>query len=317
MKIAELAIEKKTVTLVLAFIVVVGGMLAFENLGRLEDPEFTIKDAVVITAYPGATPVEVAEEVTDEIETEIQQLPQLKRVVSISRAGLSIITVTIKDGYDKNSLPQVWDELRRKVGDVQSKLPPGVQPSQVKDGFGDVYGILLAVTGEGFTYEELKEYVEFLRRELLLVDNVSKIELWGLQDEAIFVEISRSRLARLGMGPDVIYSALEQQNLVSPSGSVQVGPEYIRIQPSGSFNSIDDIADLQIRDQNSNRLLFLKDVAEITRGYLTPPPKDSSLQWTAGAFHRCFHCIGGECRYHGRGREKKAGGVGSSDTRGY
>lgn len=273
MNVAELAIQKKTVSLVMCLLIVVGGIVSYENLGRLEDPEFTIKTAVVTTAYPGATPMEVAEEVTDEIETAIQQLPQLKRVVSLSKAGLSIITVEIKDKYDKQTLPQVWDELRRKVQGVQSKLPPGALSPVVNDDFGDVYGILLAVTGEGYSYEELKEYVEFLRRELLLVKDVSKIELWGLQEEAVFVEISRSRTAQLGIGLDAIYSTLQEQNLVAPAGSVQVGPEYLRINPTGSFASVGDIADLQIRDPSSNRLIYLKDVATITRGYMTPPDK--------------------------------------------
>ncbi len=271
MNIVEFAVQKKTVTLILCALICAGGILAYEDLGRLEDPIFTIKTAVVITVYPGATPLEVAEEVTDEIETAIQQMPQLDRVESISKAGLSIIKVEIQDTYDKQTLPQVWDELRRKVGDVQSKLPPGVLPSLVTDDFGDVYGILLAITGEGYSYEELKDYVKFLRRELLLVNDVAKIELWGLQEEALFVEISRSRMAQLGIGPDVIYSTLGEQNSVTPAGSVKVGPEYIRINPTGSFDSVKDIANLQIRDAVSDRLIYLKDVASITRGYVTPP----------------------------------------------
>lgn len=273
MNIAELSIKNKTVTLVFCFCIIIGGIFTYGNLGRLEDPEFTIKNAVVLTAYPGATPMEVAEEVTDKIEIAIQQMPQLDYIESTSKAGMSIITVTIKDKYDKYSLPQVWDELRRKVGDVQSELPPGTYPSIVNDSFGDVYGILLAVTGEGYTYHELKEYVKFLRKELLLVDGVAKIELWGIQEEAVFVEISRSRIAQLGIGLDSIYNALEGQNLVAQAGNVRVGPEYIRIDPTGSFVSVEDIASLQIRDPASDRIIYLKDVAEVKRDYVTPPDK--------------------------------------------
>lgn len=270
MNIAEFSIQNKTVTLVICFCILVGGLLSYSGLGRLEDPEFTVKNAVVITPYPGATPMEVAEEVTDRIETAIQQMPQLDYVESTSRAGLSIVTVTIKDMYDKHTLPQVWDELRRKVGDVQSQLPPGTLPSIVNDSFGDVYGILLAVTGEGYTYDELKEYLKFLRKELLLVDGVAKIDLWGLQDEAVFVEISRLRIARLGIGLDSIYSALKEQNLVVDSGAVKVGPEYIRINPTGSFDSVEDIANLQVRDPESSKVIYLKDVADVKHGYITP-----------------------------------------------
>ena len=271
MNIAEYSIRKKTVTLVLVVLVILGGLASYSDLGRLEDPEFAIKEAVVITSYPGAAPQEVAQEVTDEIETALQQLPQLKRVVSFSKAELSVITVTIKDSYGRQELPQVWDEMRRKVRDVQSKLPPGVQPSQVHDDFGDVYGILLAVTGPGFTLKELRDYVEFLRKELLLVKDVAKIELWGLQEEAVFVEISRERLANLGIGLDAIYSTLSQQNQVVPAGSIRVGPEYIRLNPSGSYRSVEDIANLKLRDQSSNRLISLKDVATVRRGYTSPP----------------------------------------------
>lgn len=273
MNIAELAIRKKTVTLVICFCIILGGLLSYSGLGRLEDPEFTVKNAVVITPYPGATPMEVAEEVTDKIETAIQQMPQLDYIESTSRAGVSIVTVTMKDKYDKHTLPQVWDELRRKVGDVQPELPPGTLPSIVNDSFGDVYGVLLAVTGETYTYDELKEYMKFLRKELLLVEGVAKIELWGLQEEAVFVEISRARIARLGIGLDSIYSALKEQNLVVDAGAVKVGPEYIRINPTGSFDSVEDIANLQIRDPESNRGIFLKDVADVKRGYMTPPSR--------------------------------------------
>jgi multidrug efflux pump subunit AcrB len=161
MNIGELSIQKKTVTLVFCFLIFFGGILSFNNLGRLEDPDFTIKTALVTTQYPGASPMEVAEEVTDKIETALQEMPQLDYVESLSKAGLSVITVEIKKNFNKEILPQVFDELRRKVGDVQSKLPPGTLPSIVNDSFGDVYGILLAVTGDGYSYEELKEYVKF------------------------------------------------------------------------------------------------------------------------------------------------------------
>jgi len=156
MNIAEVAIRKKTVTLVFTVMLVIGGIISFNGIGRLEDPEFTIKDALVITAYPGASAQEVEEEVTDLLETAVQQLGQLKELESISKPGLSKITVTIKDKYTTTKLPQVWDELRRKVGDVQAQLPPGAHTSIVNDDFGDVFGILLGVSGEGYSFKELE-----------------------------------------------------------------------------------------------------------------------------------------------------------------
>jgi multidrug efflux pump subunit AcrB len=146
--------------------------------------------------------MQVADEVTDEIETAVQQMGQLDKVKSISQPGLSIVRVTMKDKYDKTSLPQVWDELRRKVNDVQSKLPPGTQTSIVNDDFGDVFGVFLAVYGDGFTYAELKDYVDLLRRELLLCQDVAKVSLYGDQQETVYVEISRQKIAALGpVGP--------------------------------------------------------------------------------------------------------------------
>lgn len=271
MNIGEYAISKKTITLVFTFIFVVGGIISFNGLGRLEDPEFTIKDAVVVTSYPGASPSEVEEEVSEKLESAIQQLPQLDKIKSINMAGISKITVTIKNNYDKSTMPQVWDELRRKVGDVQGQLPPGAGPSIVNDDFGDVYGILLTVTGDGYSFSELKDTVDYLRKELLLVEDVSKVALWGVQKEAVYVEISRSRLAQLGIGLDTIYDLLRSQNKVVPAGSVQVGQEYIRISPSGEFQSVKDIEELGLSDPQSDKIIYLKDIATVKRDYVEPP----------------------------------------------
>ena len=177
MNVAEASIRYKTITLVMTILIIGGGILAYERLGRLEDPEFTVKSAQIFTRYPGATAMEVANEVTDEIETAVQQLGQLKLVTSLSQPGLSTVLVDMRDKYDKHTLPQVWDELRRKVNDAQSKLPPGTSPSVVYDDFGDVYGVFYAVYGDGYSYAELKKHVDMLRRELLLCDDVGKITI--------------------------------------------------------------------------------------------------------------------------------------------
>src|SRR5262249_14386931 len=155
-----------------------------------------IKEALIITPYPGASAEEVAQEVTNPIESACQQLGQLKRIESESSRGMSVVTAVIRDRYDKHRIPQVWDELRRKIADVQPQLPPSVRGgSVVVDDFGDVYGIFLAITGEGYSFPELRRYVEFLRRELLLVPGVKSVELFGEQQEVVFLEISRQRLA--------------------------------------------------------------------------------------------------------------------------
>jgi len=215
--------------------------------------------------------MEVEKEVTEPLETAIQQLSALKRVESISKAGQSIITVEIKDKYGKSSLPQVWDELRRKVTDAQHKLPPGAAPSIVNDDYGDVYGILFAVHGKGYSYKELEEYADYLQRELLLVHDVSKVDLWGVRPREVHVEISRSRVAQLGISMTEIYHSLSKQNLVSPAGAVKVGQEYIRIHPTGHFETIQEIGNLIISDKVQTNPIYLKDIASIKEAYKTPP----------------------------------------------
>ena len=270
MNIAEFSITKKVIVWVMTVLALGGGIIAYQTLGRLEDPEFTIKDAQIITPYPGATAAEVAEEVTNEIEKAVQQLGQLKRVTSKSERGFSTVTATIKDKYDKHSLPQVWDELRRKVSDAQQDLPPGAGPSMVVDDYGDVFGVFFAITGEGYSYEEIRRYVDMLRRELLLCKDVKKVDLYGLLPEAIYVEISRPKLNILGISPETIFNLLAQKNLVSNGGRVKVGTEYIPIEVSGQYDSVKEIGELIIPGLASGRVLMLKDIATVRRGYREP-----------------------------------------------
>ena len=252
--------------------VLLGGIVAYVGLGRLEDPEFTIKEALIVTPYPGASPEEVAREVTDPIESACQQLGQLERVESESLRGRSVVSAIIQDRFDKDAIPQVWDELRRKINDAQPGLPPSVRgKSMVIDDFGDVYGIFLAITGAGFSQHELRRYAEFVRRELQLVPGVKKAELFAAQQEVVYLEISRQRLAQLGINEDQIYRQLQAKNVASDGGRVRVGDEYIALDPTGEFASADDMLNLAIGSDSTGRQLFLKDVATLRRGYQDPP----------------------------------------------
>lgn len=271
MNIAEISIKKDVITITLILVLVFAGIKSFQSLSRLEDPEFTIKEAIITTRYPGASAEEVEKEVSNVIEKAVQELGQLKRVESTSSRGVSIVKAVIKDKYDKNSLPQVWDELRRKVNDYQILLPPGAGPSIVNDDFGDVYGVYLAVTGEGYTYAELKDYVDLLKRELLLVQDVKKIITFGEQQEAIYVVMSRAKMAALGISQEDIYSALTAKNLPADAGSLELGPEYIPINPTGEFESVDEFGDLLLSSRGGESLIFLRDVASIKRDYVDPP----------------------------------------------
>jgi len=269
--VAAYFIRNKVISWMLSLIFLIGGVSAFFGLGRLEDPAFTIKDAMVVTSYPGATPQQVEEEVTYPLEKAIQQLTYVDEVNSISSRGLSQVTVTMKNNYGPDDLPQIWDELRRKVNDLKVSLPPGVNDPQVIDDFGDVYGILLAVTGDGYSYKELLDYIDYLRRELELVDGVSKVSVSGQQQEQVFIEISMKRISSLGISPSTVFNLLSTQNIVSSAGAVRIGDEYIRIHPTGEFQNVEQLGDLILTEGGAQGLIYLKDVAEVTRGYVEVP----------------------------------------------
>jgi multidrug efflux pump subunit AcrB len=277
MNIAELSINNKVITSVMTLLLLVGGGVSFNELSRLEDPEFTIKEALVITEYPGASPREVELEVTDVLETELQRMDQVKEIRSVSLAGRSIITVEMKEIYDKKTLPAVWQQLRSKVGDAQRHLPPGVSESIVKDDFGDVFGVVYAVTGDGFSSREIYEHAKFLQRELSLVDQVAKVELWGKQQEAIYVEFSREKLLSMGLSQDAVYQKLQQQNTVESAGKVRVGRDYVRIDSPAGIGTVDDIGAMILREKAGGdsiaSLLHLRNVATVSRENVSPTGK--------------------------------------------
>ncbi len=277
MTAAGYALKNRAVMFVLVLTIIAAGMFAYGQLGRLEDPEFTIKEAVVSTQYPGATAEQVELEVTEVLETAVQQLKQLKEVRSISRAGLSILFVEIQDHFDKHDLPQVWDELRRKVSEAAGSLPPGSATPVVNDDFGDVYGVLFALTGDGYTQHDLKEVATDLRRELLLCTDVGRVDFWGLPTEVVYVEIDRARLVRLGIAPSEIFATIEGQNSVAEAGKVAVGPGDVRFRISGDFADVDGLAEQLIPGGENRRMIRLKDVATIRRAPLDPP--DAVMRW--------------------------------------
>ncbi|MFW2367615.1 MAG: efflux RND transporter permease subunit, partial [Desulforhopalus sp.] len=262
MNIAEISIKKSVITWTVTVVVLVLGYLSYQGLPRLEDPEFAIKDAVIATPYPGASPEEVEKEVTEKIEKAMQELGQLKRVESYSSRGMSVVKVKIKDNYDRAALPAVWDEMRRKVLDVMDELPPGSGPPIVNDDFGDVFGVYFALTGGGYTYAELKDVAELLKRELLVVTDVKKVTFFGEQTEAIYVEMSRTKMASLGITKQEIFDALQAKNLPVSAGNIKIGPEYMAIKPTGEFKSEKDFAGLFIASKDG-KLIYLRDVATV------------------------------------------------------
>ncbi len=275
MNIAEFAIRKKTFFLFISLVLAVSGVISYFKMGKLEDPEFTIKLAVVVTPYPGASVLQVEKEVTENIEKAVQKLDRLDYVRTESRAGMSIAYVYLQDNVPTRDVPQEWDHLRRKINDVQSELPPGAGPSLVKDDFGEVYGVLIALIARGYAYEDLKHYADLVQRELLMVDQVSRVEIWGEQTECVYVDISRSRLAEMGIPLGRVLSLLEQQNMLTDPGSADLGRERVRFALTGEFTSVEDVGDLVLGMvepvTGREKTFLLRDVALVRKGLIEPP----------------------------------------------
>lgn len=272
MNIGVFAMKNRLLVIIVILASLLSGWSAYQNMPRFEDPEFTIRTAVVVTQYPGATPIEVANEVTDRLETALQQLQEVDKITSTSSAGLSRINVDIKYEFSpsKQQLQGIWSKLRNKVKDVQQQLPPGASTSIVNDDFGDVYGVYYLLTAEGYSYKEIEKYAKSLRTELLTVEGVAKVALSGLQQEAIYVEISRERASALGLSVNNIYQQLSQQNTVASAGNVLVGERRLIIQPTGGIDSVEKIQNLVVSTDNDGTLVFLKDIATVSREYQSP-----------------------------------------------
>ena len=274
MNSAEWSIRNPMLCVIAMIIAVVGGWMAFNNMARFEDPEFTIRVAKVITQYPGASPEEVMNEVTEPLETALQQLPEVKSVNSISSASLSDISVEIRyeASTSKSDLQVVWTKVRNKIADAERNLPPGASTPVVNDDFGDVYGIYYLLTGEGYTPTDLFDYAKELRRDLLLVDGVAKVGIIGEQEEVIYVEVSRERAASLGVSLNQVYDTLSQQNTVTSAGEIQIGDERLEVHPTGEIKSVEAIEALYIGDHRTGEVARLGDIADVHRGYRDPVP---------------------------------------------
>jgi multidrug efflux pump subunit AcrB len=279
MSLAGFAVNKRTITNFSAAIFLVTGILCYSQLGQLEDPEFTVKTAAIVTPYPGATAEEVELEITDRLEQAVQEMQQVKEIESFSRAGVSLIKVYIKPNYTSDKLPQVWDELRKKVRDAKDQLPPGAGNPSVGDDYGDVFGFLMALVRDGFTNAELESYADQIKKELSLVKGVAKVSLWGVQSQCIYLDVSEARLSQLGLTPLDMQNTLRQQNLVVYGGGMDMQGQRMRFETTGEFTSPEEIGDLVVLGQNvqagaSGELLRIRDIATVRRGYVEPPSSE-------------------------------------------
>ncbi|WP_282092700.1 efflux RND transporter permease subunit [Epibacterium ulvae] len=281
MDLARFALEKRLISYVATLLILFAGYFAYTVLPRFEDPEFVIRQAQIVTPYPGASAEEVVEEVTEVVENALQQLQGVLEVRSVSSPGLSTVTVefTIASTPDYAELNQKFSQMRSKILDAQSQLPPNALASQVYDDFGDVYAQYYAITGEGFTISDLYEYAKDLQRELVTVDGVSKVVLNGVQDEVIYVEYSPASLTELGLASSQIQQLLEGQNLVTPAGSVKAGSARLLVRPETAVGSIEAIEALLITNAQTRTSFRLGDIATVYRGLKEPA---SSLLYRNG-----------------------------------
>ena len=272
MDLATFSIKNKLLVYILTILGLAYGMMVYEKMGKLQDPEFTIKDALVITQYPGASAKEVEEEISDKLEEAIQKLPYVKRIRTKNSSGQSLIIVTMQDKYNDKHLPQIWDELRKKINDVTPYLPPRAGTPLIDDDFGDVYGVFLAIYGDDYSYDELKAYVDFLKKELILVEGVGKVDTFGERQRALIVELNKELLSNLGITKEQIINELYLKNLVQNFGKVHVGEEFVRINVD-PFEHVDELLNIVIRGTQSNTQIFLKDIATIKDTYQEPASK--------------------------------------------
>lgn len=275
--IAGFSIRNSIVSWMITLVLLFGGVVYFFKLGQLEDPDFTIKNAMVVTLYPGASAQQVEEEVTHVIENALQNLKQVDYITSWSSNGLSYIDFRLPKTVTKATVQQIWDDLRRKVNDVQPYLPAGAGKPMINDDFGDVYGVMMQIQGDGHDISKVKEYADFLKREVLVVEGVGKVAIAGDQQEQIFVEVDRDKIANQGITLQNVALAISQQNGVSNAGNIHVGEELLRFHPTGEFKTIDDLKNTILTPLGSPTLVYLSDIANVYKGFQDKPTKVITL----------------------------------------
>ncbi|HNC27310.1 efflux RND transporter permease subunit [Accumulibacter sp.] len=274
--LSEWALRHRTLVAYLIVVLMLAGVISYLRLGRAEDPDFTFKAMVVRTLWPGATAHEVELQVTERIEKRLQDVPWVDVVRSQTRAGDSLITILLKDYTPKKEVPEAWYQVRKKIGDIRNTLPQGVVGPYFNDEFGDTFISIFALTGDGFDLAALRREADRIARVLRQVPDVKKIELVGVQDEKIYIEISHTKLATLGLNPLAIFDALQKQNAMTPAGFYETPSARVRIRVSGDFASVDSIREIGI--QANGRLFRLGDIATVRRGFADPPTPRMRVQ---------------------------------------
>ncbi len=266
--LTEIALKNKSLVYYFIIVTFIMGIFSYEKLGRMEDPDFVIRQMVVSVAWPGASAREVEEQVTDKLEKKLQDIPGLDYLESKSYPGKAVIYVTLVEDFPKESIKSSWFNARNLVNDIKGDLPEGVVGPFFNDSFDDVFGSIYALTGDGYSYEEMRVEAERIRRTLLNLDNVKKVELIGEQSEKIYVEVETSKLAQLGISPDLIASVLKNQNAMNPAGMVETQTDDVYMRVTGQFDSVEAIQNLAIRA--NGKTFRLGDIATVERKYVEP-----------------------------------------------
>src|SRR5262249_2339178 len=267
--LSDWAIRHRPLISFFMIVIVVAGVLSYLRLGRSEDPVFTIKTMVVQASWPGASIGDTLLQITDRIEKKLQETPYLDYISSYTVAGQTTVFVHLKDTVTPRAIGEVWYQVRKKIGDIRSTFPQGTVGPHFNDDFGETYGIIYGFTADGFSHRELRDRVEAARSRLLQVQDVSKIDIIGAQDERIHLQFSMRQLAGLGIDRLELIRALQEQNAISPSGTIQTSDEKIVLRMTGAFRSKEDL--LGINFVASGRLFRLSDIASVRRSYADPP----------------------------------------------
>ena len=267
--LSDWALHHRSFVFYLMIVSAIAGFWAYSNLGREEDPPFTIKIMIVKTLWPGATTLETVDQVTDRIEKKLEELPSLDFTRSYTKPGESVVFVSLKDTVAAEAVPDLWYQVRKKISDIKHTFPSGVQGPFFNDEFGDTFSLIYALTSDGFTHREMRDYAEEVRTGLLGVKDVAKVDLIGVQEEKIYLEFSTRQIAALGLDLNALMSSLQAQNAVVPSGGIDAGPERIAIRVSGQFTSEESLRTINFRA--GDRFIRLSDIAKVRRTYVDPP----------------------------------------------
>ena len=266
--LTEVSLKNRALVWYFIIVTAIGGIFFYFKLGRMEDPNFTINQMVVTAAWPGASADQMEQQVTDKLESKFRDIPGVKEITSNTRAGTSVVYVSLRDDVDRSTIRDTWRDVRGFGNDVQSELPSGVYGPYYNDRFDDVFGSVYAITGDGYSMEELRQAAEKIRRQLATIDKVQKVKLLGVQTEKVYVEIESAKLAELGISPTVLANALKSQNEMTPSGMIETSTDNVYLRYSGIFDDENAVKNTPI--QANGKTFYLGDIATVERRYAEP-----------------------------------------------